>query len=127
MALACRGERDRARGELDDAYVTRALREWSLLRDHRSAWLRATGMLEAKYTLYGWRRGFVRHVATDTAVALRSRAGLLAQPLEILQLSSLSRADVPKLVVSGLLAAAPRLMLAQLGPSDDALDAASVR
>jgi uncharacterized protein (TIGR02996 family) len=127
IALACDGAQRRAHADLGDDYVARTLREWSLLREHRSSWLAESGFVADKSLRYRWNRGFVSEVfASSSDAVLQMREALLTLPIEVLQISDLTRAAVPKLVASDVLSAAPTLMLSQYR-ADDPLDAESVR
>lgn len=125
--LACDNAKRRALGDLGDRYVTQMLREWALLGEHRSTWLRAMGLVERQHTSYRWERGFVSEVSTDPEAALAMRAALATLPIQMLQISYPTRGDVAGLVGTGVLGAAPRLMIDQVSPIDDPLDADAVR
>src|SRR4051794_32380142 len=65
IALACDSAARCERGDLGEVYVAQRKKEWGLLRQHRSAFLSAMGLLDVKGTSYRWERGFVSEVMTQ--------------------------------------------------------------
>ncbi len=126
IALACDNAERRTRGDLGNVYVAQCLREWALLREHRSSFLSAMGLVEAKHTHYRWQRGFVSEVATMPGPLLEMAPALLRLPIDLLQLSYPEQKDVANVIDAGVLSAAPKLMIDQVSPVADPLDAEGV-
>jgi uncharacterized protein (TIGR02996 family) len=127
IRLECENARRRAKRELDDVYVAEMLREWALYKEHRSTWIQAMGFVEEGYTFYRWDRGFITDVMTGPEAAVTMPEALNRYPIDLLQVSYPTRGDVGRLVESGIIGAAPRMMFDQISPIDDPLDAESIR